>query len=71
VLRLLGEDAPLDLHESALKLAQRLGLDEGTFRRILEYGEDEEIWLESETNETFGRYLEQLDRIIEAVDRTG
>jgi hypothetical protein len=71
VLRLLGEDAPLDLHEAAVKLARRLGLDEKVFNRIFEYGRDDELWLEAETNETFRRYLEDLDRIIEAVDHIG
>jgi hypothetical protein len=69
VLYMLGEDAPLDLHESAMALARKLGLDQSTFKRILDYDRDEEVWLESETNETFKRYLAQINRVIETVDR--
>jgi hypothetical protein len=52
-----------------MKLADELQMDKKTFVRIFEYAPDAEVWLESETNETFGKYLAQIEKVIEAVDR--
>lgn len=68
VLRFHGEDVPVDARESVLKLVKRLDLDSRTFARIFAYAADEETWLEAETNETFGSYLEQLQQVIDSVD---
>jgi hypothetical protein len=68
VLRFHGEDAPVDSREAVIKLVTRLDLDSRTFARIFAYGADEETWLEAETNETFGSYLEQLQLVVDSVD---
>jgi len=70
VLRLFGEDAPIDQREAVMKLSSHLGLDQATFERIYAYGKDEEVWLEAETNETFKKYLLQIDRVVQAVDHS-
>jgi len=51
-----------------MTLADELALDKKVFERIFEYASDQQVWLEWETNEIFGRYLEQIERVIEAVD---
>jgi hypothetical protein len=52
-----------------MKLADELKLDKKTFVRVFDYTADEEVWLESETNESFAKYLTEIERVIEAVDR--
>jgi hypothetical protein len=68
VLRFHGEEAPVDPREAIIKLVNRLDLDSRTFARIFAYAADEETWLEAETNETFGSYLEQLQQVVDSVD---
>jgi hypothetical protein len=69
VLVMLGKEAPFDKRECVVRLADELKLDKKVFARVFEYSVDEEVWLESETNETFANYLGQIERVIEAVDR--
>lgn len=69
MLVMLGKEAPFDKQECVVKLADELKLDREVFARVFEYAVDEEVWLESETNETFARYLAQIERVIEAVDK--
>jgi hypothetical protein len=70
VLVILGKDAPFEKRECVLKLADALKLDKRVFTRIFDYAVDEELWLETETNETFAGYLTQIERVIEAVDKS-
>jgi predicted nucleotidyltransferase len=69
VLVMLGKEAPFNKRECVMKLADELKLDKKVLARIFEYGADEEVWLESETNETFGKYLAQIEKVVEVVDR--
>lgn len=69
VLLILGREGPFDKRECVRSLADALQLDTQVLMRILEYAPDEEVWLESETNETFGKYLAEIERVIEFVDR--
>ena len=70
VLIMLGKEASFNKRECVMKLADEINLDKNVFSRIFEYAADEEeVWLEAETNETFGRYLAQIENIIETVDR--
>ena len=69
-LTMMGGNAIYDKHECIMALADRLKLDKRVFTRIFDYEADEEVWLESETNETFATYLEQIERVIDAVNRT-
>jgi hypothetical protein len=68
VLSIRGKQAPLDKHECVLALSKDLALDQTVFQRIFDYATDEQVWLEWETNEVFGKYLSHLERVIEAVD---
>ncbi|MBI3650695.1 MAG: hypothetical protein HY231_06565 [Acidobacteria bacterium] len=68
VLELLGSDAPLEKNATLIRIADELKLDKKVFARLAEYAADEEVWLEAETNETFGAYLKLLERVIQTVD---
>jgi len=68
VLEVFGIEAPVERNDVLLRLADELQLDKTVFARIAEYRKDEEIWLESETTETFAAYLKLLERVIRAVD---
>lgn len=70
VLVMLGKEAPFEKRDCVMKLADALKLDKRIFTRIFEYAADEELWLETETNETFAGYLVQIERVIEAVDKS-
>ena len=69
VLAMLGKDAPFEKQDCVMKLADALKLDKEIFRRIFKYDADEELWLETETSETFAGYLKQIELVIEAVDK--
>ena len=69
VLSMLGKPASFNKRECAMQLAAELNLDAKVFERIYEYAPDKEVWLEHETNETFGKYLTQIEKVIEVVDR--
>lgn len=68
VLEMLGTEAPAERNAVLIKIADELGLDKKVFARISEYAADEDVWLESETNETFGAYLKLLEQVTDAVD---
>lgn len=68
VLELSGVEAPTEKNATLIRIADELKLDKKVFARISEYLADEEVWLESETNETFGAYLKLLQEVVEAVD---
>lgn len=69
-LTMMGGKPIYDKHECIMALADRLKLDKRVFTRIFDYEADEEVWLESETNETFATYLQQIERVIDAVNQT-
>lgn len=68
VLSMRGKEAPLNKRACVKALSQELALDQTAFERIFEYAADEQVWLEWETNEVFGKYLAQIERVIETVD---
>ena len=70
VLAMMGEEASFDKRECITALADRLKLDKRVFDRIFVYEADEEVWLESETNETFAAYITQIERVIDAVNQS-
>lgn len=69
VLIMLGKEAPFNKQECVMSLADELNLNKNVFTRVFEYAADEEVWLESETNDTFAKYLVQTEKVIEAVDK--
>ncbi|MEW6125555.1 MAG: hypothetical protein AB1757_00715 [Acidobacteriota bacterium] len=69
VLEICGIDAPIEKNEVLLKIADALHLDKRIFARIAQYKKDDEVWLESETNETFSAYLRLIEQVIHAVDK--
>lgn len=69
ILMMLEADAPFDKKACVMKLADELKLDKSVLERIYEYERDEEVWLESETNDTFAKYLAQIEKVIETVDK--
>jgi len=66
---MLGKEAPFDKRQCVLNLADELKLDKTVFARVFDFTADEEVWLESETNETFAIYLAQIEKIIDTVDK--
>ncbi|MFY9557524.1 MAG: hypothetical protein WAV20_09660 [Blastocatellia bacterium] len=70
VLLMIGKEASFNKRECVIKLADELKLDKKVFARIFEYAADEDVWLESETNETFANYLSQMEQVVECVDQS-
>jgi hypothetical protein len=68
VLAMLGKEASFNKRECTLKLADEIHLDKAVLNRVFDYKPDDEVWLESETNETFAKYLCQIEKVIEVVD---
>lgn len=68
VLEMMGSEAPFDKRECVMKLASTLELDKSVFERIFRCESDEEVWLQAETDEVFGKYLDQIQRVIDAVE---
>ena len=71
VLLMLGKEGPFNRRECAMALAGELQLEKRVIERIFEYSDDEDVWLESETNETFARYLVQIMKVIAVVNNEG
>ena len=69
VLELMEKEAPFDKRECVIKLADALDLDKRLFERLFQCESDEEVWLQAEADEAFGRYLDQIQRVIDAVDK--
>lgn len=68
VLLMLGKEGSFNRRECVMSLAEALQLDKGVLDRIFEYSADEEVWIESEANETFAKYLAQIEKVIEVVN---
>lgn len=71
VLLLLGTNAPVTQTECVLLTAEKLGLDQTPFTKVLALCEsaDEPALSEAEANELFGNYLTQIESVITAVDQ--
>lgn len=72
VLMLHGKEPPIAKPDVVRATVKLLGLDGEPFEQIFELRASGETFLtEVETNDLFAAYLEQLARVIEAVDRLG
>lgn len=70
VLILKGEEPPIAKDDSVRATARSLGLDITPFERILDLRTRKKPALsEAEANNLFSNYMEQIERVIEAVDR--
>ncbi len=70
VLILLGEEPPVAKEESVRAAVRKLGLDGTPFERIFELRARKGPALtEAEANNLFSTYMEQIERVIDAVDR--
>lgn len=69
VLLLHGQQPPAAKHERVLATARLLGLDAATFEGVFALRGGGADLDEAEANELFASYLEQIGRVIEAVDR--
>jgi predicted nucleotidyltransferase len=70
VLILKGEDPPIAKEDSVRATVRALGLDEATFKRIFELRAGKGAALtQAEADGLFSTYMEQIERVIEAVDR--
>ncbi len=71
VLRLHGQEPPATKQERVRAAVRLLGLDAATFERVFQLrGEAGDAGLDDdEANELFASYMEQIERVIEAVDR--
>jgi predicted nucleotidyltransferase len=69
VLILHGREAPVAKPDCVRATAQLLKLDMGPFERIFEFRASGNLpGTESEANEIFGAYMDQVERVIEVVD---
>jgi predicted nucleotidyltransferase len=72
VLMLHGKEPPIAKPECVRATVKLLGLDNEPFQRIFELrARAETLLTEVEANDLFAAYLEQIERVIEAVDRLG
>ena len=70
VLILKGEDPPIATEDSVRATVRALGLDEATFERIFELRRGKGAALtQADADGLFSTYMEQIERVIEAVDR--
>src|SRR5688572_30777805 len=71
VLMLRGGEVPVLKRDAIHATANELGLDVRPFDRILELSSPPKAKLnQAEASEIFGAYLDQLERVIDAVDQT-
>lgn len=72
VLMLYGKEPPVAKPEVVRALVKLLGLDGDAFEQIFNLRASGEILLtDVEANDLFGAYLQQIERVIETVDRLG
>lgn len=72
VLLLSGKEPPVAKQDAVRAVVLMLGLDKQPFERILAFsakGSDASGLTDENANDLFAAYLEQLERVIEAVDR--
>lgn len=72
ILMLHGQEPPVAKPEVVRATVRLLGLDGEPFEQIFELrARGETLLTEVEANDLFAAYLEQIERVIEAVDRLG
>jgi predicted nucleotidyltransferase len=72
VLMLHGKEPPIAKHDCVRATVRLLKLDGDAFEQIFELREmGETLLTEVEANDLFGAYLQQIERVIEAVDSLG
>lgn len=72
VLMLHGKEPPITKPDCVRATVKMLGLDGEPFEQIFALRKDGDIMLtEVEANDLFASYMEQIERVIEAVDRLG
>lgn len=72
VLMLHGQEPPVAKPDCVRATVKLLGLDHEPFEQIFELrARGETLLTEVETNDLFAAYLEQIERVIEAVDSLG
>jgi predicted nucleotidyltransferase len=72
VLMLHGKEPPISKPDCVRATTKLLGLDGDAFEQIFDLRESGETLLtEVEANDLFGAYLQQIERVIEAVDNLG
>jgi len=70
VLILMGQDPPVNKEDSVRAAVLTLNLDGAAFERIFELRAGKGAALtEAEANDLFAKYMEQIERVIQAVDR--
>ena len=68
-LRVAGASEPRTRRASLREAIRHFGLDSAPFDRILEARSSGATMKEADAHATFGAYLEQIQRVIDAVDR--
>ena len=73
VLMLSGIDPPTKKHEAVALVVQKYGLDGVTFEKVFNIREKNfaETLDEVSANRLFADYMEQIERVIDAVDKVG
>jgi hypothetical protein len=70
VLMVMGHEPPLTKEDSVRAAVRALNLDGAAFERIFELRAGKGAALtEAEANDLFANYMEQIERVIQAVDR--
>ena len=68
VLLLHGKTAPVSKPDCVRATVQLLNLDPTPFERIFQLRSGETLHSDKEAHETFGAYLQEIEKVIEAVD---
>src|SRR6187200_411074 len=73
VLLLAGVEPPLNKHEAVALLVEKYGLDGVVFEKIFNLREQNfgQTLDEVSANRLFAEYMEQIERVIDAVDKVG
>jgi len=73
VLLLAGVEPPLNKHEAVALLVEKYGLDRVVFEKIFNLREKNfaQTLDEVGANRLFAEYMEQIERVIDAVDKVG
>lgn len=69
VISLLGGEPPDAKNETIEKLSGMIALDRSVFAKVASYGTETEMLLEPDTELVFAAYLDQIGRVIQAVDK--
>ncbi len=69
LLAMTGHEAPFAKRDCVMKIAEVLKLDKQVFARIYKHADTEDLWLQTEADTIFAGYLQQIERVIETVDK--